>query len=196
MERLTELEAINRMLLGIRLAPVASVDDLDTYSEGMIARSILRQVTLDVLTPGWNFNTRRMDLSPETDGTIPVPGNTIDIFVPQGDDQVMIDSDNRLMLVYTGEKVFTASVDAYVVMGYDWGQLPAALQSLCLHRARLSFKLEMKSSAGADANVIGGDILRAEAQAKAWDLRQKRRSALDSLKMASHVHQNTPRWTP
>lgn len=194
MERLTELEAINRMLLGIRLAPIASVDDLDTYSEGMIARSILRQTTLDVLTPGWNFNTRRIILSPEVDGSIPVPGNTIDVFVPQGSDQVMIDSDNRLMLVYTGSKVFTSAVDAYVVIGYDWGQLPAALQSLCLHRARLSFKLEMKSSAGADAGVIQQDILRAEAQARAWDLRQKRRSALDSLKMASHANQNTPRW--
>ena len=194
MERLSELEAINRMLLGIRLAPLASVDELDTYSEGMIARSILQQEILRVLTPGWNFNTRRLTLSPEVDGTIPVPGNTIDIFVPQGDNEVMIDSDNRLILIDTGEKTFSSSVDAFVVLGYDWGQLPAPIQMLCLDRARLAFKLEMKSDAGPADAVIRESIMRSEADAKGWDLRQKRRSALDSLKMSQHVNTNWYRY--
>jgi len=194
MERLTELEVINRMLLGIRLAPIATVDDLDIYSEGMIARSILRQTILEELTPGWNFNTRRLTLSPEPDGTIPVPGNTIDLFVPQGNDEVMVDSDNRLVSCHDGTKVFTSSVDAFVVLGYDWSELPAPLQLLCLHKARLSFKLEMKSDAGPETSVIQGDILKAQAAAKAWDLRQKRRSALDSIRSWTHVQRRVPRW--
>ncbi len=194
MERLTELEVINRMLLGIRLAPIASVDDLDVYAEGTIARSVLRQVILDTLVPGWNFNTRYMTLSPETDGTIVVPGNTIDVFVPQGDDEVMVDSDNRLIDLATMEKTFESSVSLYVVLGFSWSQLPGCLQMLVLHKARLAFKLEMKSEAGADANVIQRDILMAEAAAKAWDLRQKRKTMLGSLKLSTHVSPRIPRY--
>lgn len=194
MERLTELEVINRMLLDIRLAPLPTIDDTDTYSEGMIARGILRELSLETLVPGWNFNTRRLTLSPEVDGRIPVPPGTIDIFVPQFADTVIIDSDNYVMLASDGTKVFTGSLDAFVVMGYTWGQLPATLQCLCMHRARLAFVLGMKSEGGTAASAIAGDIQRAEASAKAWDMRQCRRSMLDTLKMRTHVSQNTPRW--
>lgn len=194
MERLTELEVINRMLLGIRLAPLAAVDDLDTYSEGMIARTVLRQELLGVLSPGWNFNTRRLTLSPEVDGSVSVPGSTIDIFVPQFADSVMVDADNKLLNLVTLSKTFTSAVDAFVVTGFTIEQLPACLQMLVLHKARLAFKLEMKSEAGADTAVIRQAILEAEGTAKAWDLRQKRRSALDSLKMNTHVINRLPRW--
>ena len=196
MERLTELEVINRMLLGIRLAPVATVDELDSYSEGMIARGILRQVMLDVLIPGWNFNTRRLVLQPSPEGLVQAPSNTIDIFVPQtATCEVMMDTDGYLINLSSLDmtKVFAGPVDCYVVLGMDWGQLPAPLQSLVLHKARLAFKLEMKSEAGADTSVIMQDIQRAEAAAKSWDLRQKRASMLDTLRMRQHVNPSWPR---
>jgi len=196
MERLTELEVINRMLLGIRLAPVATVDELDSYSEGMIARGILRQVMLDVLIPGWNFNTRRLMLQPDPSGLIQAPSNTIDLFVPQSAPcEVMMDTDGYLINLSTTDmtKIFNSPVDCFVVFGMDWGQLPAPLQSLVLHRARLAFKLEMKSEAGADTGVINLDIQRAEALAKSWDLRQKRASMLDTLRMRQHVNPSWPR---
>ena len=191
MERMTRLEAVNSMLMNIRLAPVAAIDDLDTYHEGTLASSVLAMVTRDVLTPGWNFNTRRMTLSPEVDGLIPVPPHTIDVFVPQGHEQVFIDADNRL-ITFEGNKVFHNSVDCFIVIAPPWEQLPSALQSLCLHRASLSFRNKMRSSAGPDTRSLEMDIMRAEAAAKAWDLRQKRRSAIDTLKMSRYNSRNTP----
>jgi hypothetical protein len=194
MNRLTELEAINRMLLGIKLHPAATVDELDVYSEGMIARSVLRQTIMDVLVPGWNFNTRRMTLVPETDGTIPVPAETIDVFCPPNVRyELLVDADGRLLDTLNGTKVFTSAIDCFVVSGYSFSQLPGTHQMLILHRARLSFKREMRAKAGADDRDIMMDIQRAEAAAKAWDTRQKRLSMNDSLRMAQHVDHNWPR---
>lgn len=194
MDRLTELEAINRMLLGIRLAPLASIDELDTYSEGMIARGILRQETLRVLTPGWNYNTRRMSLNPLEDGTIPVPAMTIDVFTVQGSPSYIVDYDDKLMATADGNKKFAAPVDIFVVLGSQWEALPPPIQLLCLDKARLAFKVEMRSSAGASDQVLNETIVRSEAAARAWDLRQKRKSMLDTLQMATHVRPNVPRY--
>jgi hypothetical protein len=194
MDRLTELEAINRMLLGIRLAPLASIDELDTYSEGMIARGILRQETLRVRTPGWNYNTRRMSLNPLEDGTIPVPAMTIDVFTAQGSPSYIVDYDDKLMATADGNKKFAAPVDIFVVLGSQWEALPPPIQLLCLDKARLAFKVEMRSSAGASDQVLNETIVRSEAAARAWDLRQKRKSMLDTLQMATHVRPNVPRY--
>lgn len=195
MERLTELEVINRMLLGIRLHPAATVDDLDVYSEAMIARSLLKQTILDVLIPGWNFNTRRMTLVPETDGTIPLPARTIDVYVasPVSSYNVIQDVDGRLLDTTNETKVFNGPVDVIVVSGFDLEQLPSTHQMLVLHKARLAFKREMKSGAGPlDQNILL-DIQKAEAMAKAWDTRQKRMSMNDSIRSAQHVDPNWPR---
>jgi len=195
MERMTELEAINRMLLGIQLAPVASVDELDVYSEGMIARSILRQVSLEVIMPGWNFNTRCFTLVPdETSGRIPAPARTIDVFVSQYNPvEYYVDADGFLTNMATDSNVFTSPQTFYAVLGFSWAELPAPVQMLILHKARLAFKTEMNSELGADTQVIMGDIQRADALVKSWDTGQKRRSMLDTLRMRQHTSRNIPR---
>lgn len=195
MERMTELEALNRMLLGIQLAPMASIDDVDIYSEGMIAKSVLRQVTMDVLIPGWNFNTRRTTLTPDVNGIIHLPANAIDVFATQYDAvDYTIDPDGDLMITDTGVKKFTSPVVASVVLGFPFQDLPIALQSLCLHKARLAFKTEMSTELGGDTQLIMSDIQKAEGLAKAWDTRTKRMSMLDGLGARKHLNRNYPRW--
>lgn len=195
MFRMTELEAINRMLLGIQLAPMATIDDIDVYSEGMIARSVLRQVTLDILVPGWNFNTRRMTLTPEESGVIHLPENTIDVFgIPSEAEDYMISPSGDLMETTTGVSSFTKDVTVTVVLGSTFSDLPAALQSLCLHKARLAFKTEMSTELGGDTQLILMDINKAESLAKAWDTRSKRLTMLDGLGAQKHLNRNYPRW--
>lgn len=193
MIKMTELEALNRMLLGIQMAPLASIDDIDTYSEAMIARAVLRQVLFDVVSPGWNFNTRLMTLSPVSDGTIPVPDSTMDVFVLQSSAVEYMVIQGKLVSMSTGVNTFSSPVTLYVVLGFDWEDLPVVIQSLVLHKARLAFKTEMNSELGADTQVILKDISDAETRVKAWDTRQKRMSMLDSLKTARHVNRDYPR---
>ena len=197
MEKITKLEAVNRMLLGIKLAPVATIDDLSTYHEGTIAQGILEQITLETLSPGWNFNTHRITLVADTDGIIHLPAHTVDVFVPQGQTEYLV-SNGRLKAILTNSTVFTPgfTVDCFVVLGFDWEDLPVVIQLLSMHKARLAFKLEMKSVAKGgqmDNQIILEDIRRAEGSAKGWDLRQKRRSALDSLGLRQHINRNASR---
>ena len=192
--RITELEAINRMLLGIRMAPVTTLDALDSYTEGSIARGILQQETLRVLSPGWNFNTRRLNLKPTTAGTIVPPANTIDVFTPQGQGTYGITAGGLLEDLENDTTKFKSAVDVFVVRGYAWDDLPPVIQVLVLDVARLAFKLEMRSAAGPTDTNLQETIVRSEAAAKAWDLRQQRRSMLDSLGLRRFT--NARRGTP
>lgn len=195
MERMTELEAINRMLLGVQLAPAASIDDIDVYSEGMLARSILKQVTMDVISTGWHFNTRRMTLTPDINQIIHLPARTVDVFTPQTEPtEYMQDTNGNLVDLSSGTNLFTTPATVYVVQGYDFQDLPPVFQSLVLHKSRLAFKTEMSTEMTGDSSLIMKDINDAEVRAKMWDTRSKRLSMLDGLKSRVSVSQNYPRW--
>ena len=49
----TELDAVNIMLNTIGESPVNSLDDGLPVADAAIARSVLREVTIDVQSPGW-----------------------------------------------------------------------------------------------------------------------------------------------
>lgn len=69
----TELEAVNLMLAAITEAPVDTLDD-DTVDDAAMALSTLRQVSKEIQSQGWHFNTD-YDYSLSVDGNnkIPVP---------------------------------------------------------------------------------------------------------------------------
>lgn len=191
MNQMTELEAINQMLLDIRMAPVATADDLEVYHEATIARQVLLAKSREVQSRGWNYNTHRLRLSPDVDGHLLVPGDTIDAFVPQGDDEIRL-VNNRVTDVITNSNEYTESRDVFVVLGYPIEELPAPIQNLCLAEARLRFVSSMRSD-GQIPRDLQKELTDVKALACAWDLRQKRRSMLDTLKVSSHVNRNYPR---
>ena len=68
---LSELDAINQVLVAIGQAPVDSLDS--TNPDVAIVETTLNQVTRDVLAEGWTFNTERMyKLTPGDDPDDPV----------------------------------------------------------------------------------------------------------------------------
>lgn len=77
---MTELEAINDMLSLISESPVASLDEASRVADAQIAMQILRRESRDVQTRGWDWNTDEdLMLSPDIDGNIIVPRNTVSI---------------------------------------------------------------------------------------------------------------------
>lgn len=77
---MTELEAINDMLSLISESPVASLDEASRVADAQIAMQILRRENRTVQTHGWDWNTEEnQTLSPDLDGNIIVPRNTIKI---------------------------------------------------------------------------------------------------------------------
>ena len=193
-QRLTQLEAVNTMLLGIRLMPAATIDHLDVYTEGVIARSTLRRKTLEVLSRGWNFNTRRLKLPVDTiSGKVLAPTGTIDIYSPTGSRKSYgLGSSGKVIDLDTNEAA-TEPVDVIVVMGYPWEDLPVTLQMLALNEARLEFKLEMKSKTGPEASKLQGDIADSLRVMRLWDSRQRRANMLDNAGMRLHVNQRARR---
>lgn len=77
---LTELEAVNSMLSAIGEAPVPALTGTG-LTDVTMAVNILREVTRDVLSEGWRFNTEySVDLEPS--GTVVLDGETLNVFTP------------------------------------------------------------------------------------------------------------------
>lgn len=120
----TELHAVNELLAAIGESPLSSLDTLPP--SGHTALHILRAVALEVQTEGYWFNIEDdYELTPELDGTVPVPANTIEIDEgSSGGDYVV-----RNGLLYdratkTGQ--FTAPVSVTITLRLPWTDLPQA----------------------------------------------------------------------
>lgn len=75
----TELEAVNTLLRTIGEAPVNTLTGSLPVDASM-ARQLLHQKSRSLQTKGWAFNQDLdLPLAPMTDGTVPVPGNTLSI---------------------------------------------------------------------------------------------------------------------
>jgi hypothetical protein len=191
MDRLTELEAINVMLLDIQRAPVASMDSIDIYHEATIAQRKLHQVGKRVVGQGWNYNRRQMVLSPDVNGHIWVPASTVSVYTDElTTDYIIVDG--KLFDSFKNTDVFTSAVTATVVLGFDFATLPLPIQTVVIESARVDFYSTMMPGEPIPQHIQIA-LRDALALAKSWDSRQKRRSMLDNLGMRRHVDRNWPR---
>lgn len=72
----TELEAVNTMLSVIGEEPVNQLDGVALVSDVALARDVLREISVDVQSKGWHFNTEKdYPLAPTSTGEIKVPRN-------------------------------------------------------------------------------------------------------------------------
>lgn len=191
MDRLTELEAINVMLLDIQRAPVASVDSIDIYHEATIAQQKLRIVGKRIVGQGWNYNKRRMVLNPDVNGNIWLPAAAVSVYTDElTTDYIIVDG--KLYDSFEGTDVFTSSVTATVVLGFDFAELPLPLQAVVVESARVDFYSTMMPGEPIPQHIQTA-LRDALALAKSWDSRQIRRSMIDNLGMRRHVDRNWPR---
>lgn len=75
----TELDAVNTMLSTIGESPINSLEGAAGVVDAVIARQVLREISVQVQEEGWHFNTEKnFTLTPDAqDGSITVPGNCI-----------------------------------------------------------------------------------------------------------------------
>ncbi|PZA13953.1 hypothetical protein [Rhodopseudomonas palustris] len=89
---MSEIEAINDMLSLISESPVASLEEASRVADAQTAMQLLRRESRTVQTHGWDWNTEHdLVLSPDMDGNIILPKNTIKVDPTDGD----IDCVNR-----------------------------------------------------------------------------------------------------
>ena len=155
--RTTELDAVNTMLSAVGEPPIASLDEQKNV-DAALAQNILTEVSRDVQTQGWHFNTQR-EVTFTPDSTT----NKITI----GDDVARVDIDHWTSSGSTTSSVdtrdiaqrgsvlfdrkdntyeFTSIVKATVVYILDWEELPEPARRYSTVKAARVFQDRMVGS--------------------------------------------------
>lgn len=144
--RTTELEAINIMLATIGESRVSSLDVSGTV-EVAEARATLHEVSRDVQTKGWHFNTLEdYPLLRQEDGTIVVPETYMKVDVENAWDVDVVQWGSKLYDKKNHTYTFKRDLKGTVVIALEWDQLPQAAKSYIGIRAARIFQGRMLTS--------------------------------------------------
>ncbi len=122
---MTELEAVNTMLVTIGEQPVSSLDNLAGLQDASIARQILSNISRAVQSKGWVFNLDlQVTYTPDTNGEINLGSNVLRIDTTSKVRSSTKDIVERGGKLYDREKntsIFTDSikVDRVIVLNFD-----------------------------------------------------------------------------
>lgn len=82
------LQAIN---IVIRASTKPAINDIDDQSQDAnLARRTIREVRTEILSHGWRFNTRKLTLSVDTDGRVPVPSTYLSVKFSTDNDRFVV----------------------------------------------------------------------------------------------------------
>ena len=122
---MTELEAVNTMLVTIGEQPVSSLDNLAGLQDASIARQILSNISRAVQSKGWVFNLDlQVTYTPDANGEINLGANVLRIDTTTKVRSTTKDIVERGGKLYDREKntsIFTdtVKVDRVIVLNFD-----------------------------------------------------------------------------
>lgn len=181
----TELEAVNAMLDSIGEAPIDSLTNIEAPDAGTALRR-LRVVSKAVQTIGWEWNTEGVVLTPDSNGNLVLPANTLK-FVPCNDDPSvkLTMRGNRVYDRKNQTYVFTKTVKATIVTALDFEELPEAARQYVMLTAAEKFQEGILGSPTLDkfdrssAGEALQTLLAAEAEVGAYNVLTDNMDALD-----------------
>ncbi len=139
----TELSAVNLILRNAGETPVNSLSGVVPL-EASQARETLIEVSEDVQSRGWYFNTEVFELSPDNDGHILLPTNTLSVRTTGASKAIPVTSRGRNLYnmtpLATGP-VFTGPMTVELVFGLDFEQLPSIARRYIALRAARVFQI-------------------------------------------------------
>ena len=168
LSKTTELDAVNIMLGTIGEAPINSLAAATGVVDAVTARSILAEVSVQVLEEGWHFNTDyEVELVPASGGFIYVPGNALEVDTSEySKDLDVAIRGNRLYDRTNRTYTFTQSIKCDITTLLEFEELPQAARHYITVRAARIFQ----------NRVVGSQTLQAfTAQDEAFALRALRR---------------------
>jgi hypothetical protein len=141
--RTTELEAVNTILSTIGEAPLNTLTG-SLPVDGTIAKNVLSEVSREVQSQGWHFNTHyKVSLSRNTDNKIPIANNAVRVEIdPRRYSKVSYDivqRDNLLYNLAKNEETFDTNFeDATVVYLLPFDEIPEqAKRYITIRSARI-----------------------------------------------------------
>ena len=153
----TELSAVNSILGSIGQAPITSLNhnppDPDPLANPEISfvKNLLDEVSKDVQTIGWTFNSEyKVKKSPDAQGNYVVPSNAIlyDISNGQIDRSTnVVKRDGKLFDTINQTDVFSGEYYFDIVTLYPFQDVPPAIQRYIIARAAVRAATQLVSNA-------------------------------------------------
>jgi len=122
---MTELEAVNTMLVTIGEQPVSSLDNLAGLQDASIAKQILSNISRAVQSKGWVFNLDlQVTYTPDANGEINLGSNVLRIDTTskvRGTTKDIVERGGKLYDREKNTSIFTDSVkvDRVIVLNFD-----------------------------------------------------------------------------
>ena len=159
----TELEAVNVCLANIGESPVSAITGNITV-DAALARDLLRQVTREVQTHGFYWNTELgYKLIPNTAGNLVLPANVLSVDTAGDDKGTDLVARGRLLynrVTHTYTFTEPTIVDMVVALGFE--ELPEiARRYIAVRSARIYQERVMGNGAVSAFNVSDEDMARA-----------------------------------
>ena len=159
----TELEAVNVCLANIGESPVSAITG-DITVDAALARDLLRQVTREVQTHGFYWNTElNYKLIPNTADNLALPANVLSVDTT-GDDKNK-DLVARVRILYDRVKhtyTFTEPVYVDIVVALGFEELPEiARRYIAVRAARIYQERVMGNGSISNFNTSDEDMARA-----------------------------------
>ncbi|RWM84312.1 hypothetical protein [Mesorhizobium sp.] len=143
----TELSAVNLILRNAGETPVNSLTG-EVPLEASQARETLIEVSEDVQSRGWYFNTEVYKLSPDNNGNILLPQNALSVRSEGASRNIPVTVRGRKLYnmtpLATGD-VFTGPMVLSIVFGLDFEELPAVARRYIALRAARVFQVRETS---------------------------------------------------
>jgi hypothetical protein len=135
----TKLEAVNVCLTNIGEAPVASLSGLQV--DAQVASSIIDEVSREVQSNGWHWNTEVHTISPNISNQILLPANTLRVDTVENDRS--LDVVQRGMKLYDRKDntyIFSGSLRLHLTMVLDFDEIPEAARRYITMRSSRVFQ--------------------------------------------------------
>lgn len=188
----TQLEAVNAMLGHIGEAPVNTIADASSLPiSASTAVSILDEVSREVQSEGWHFNSEKdVTISPNVSGNIVLDSDVVFADV----------EDYKLDVTQRGSKlfdrknntfVFTKDVKVFLIRLLDWEDLPEPARRYITLRASRIFQGRLVGSRELEA-LIARDEYVAKSRLENYDSNSSDRTIFDSYDAAIRIGVNRP----
>lgn len=149
---LTELEAMNQILSVTGDAPVSNVNS--TYSQAVIARRILLEVSKEKQARGYWFNEiDELLIVKDSDGFIHLPTSVIRVDVPR-DKGNFIQRGLKIFNKRLNTYVFTTDLYVNIVTELPWSLLPQSFRQAVVAYASLRYNTEYFGSTETQDTIL------------------------------------------
>lgn len=186
MNRYTKLMAVNRILRAASEAPVNSLDEAPT-NENLLALQILDEVILERLLRGVSNNMFVREFTPDDDGFIFLPNNTLSAEAWYLDVKMVLTTTGtgtigdpyKLYNVTDDTDVFESPVTLRVITLLDFEDITPAEQKAIVDIASAEYEAATVGDPSRGQQLSRQSMI-SQAEAKANDMRLKRRNLFDA----------------